>query len=59
MTVNHFRKDLRQAEKDYPQITNAIDAYETGKITFKECLQLIYEVYSVESAKAARKEYKA
>lgn len=59
MSVKSFRKDLRQAEKDYPQIANAIDAYETGMITFKECLQLVYEIYSVESAKAAIEEYKA
>lgn len=53
MIVNHFRKDLRQAEKEYPQVANTIDAYETGKITFDECLLLIYETYHNESAKAA------
>ena len=53
MIVNHFRKDLRQAEKEYPQVANTIDAYETGKITFDDCLLLIYETYHNESAKAA------
>lgn len=56
MTVNHFRKDLRQAEKNYPQIANIIDAYELGRITFAECLQLISDTYSIESAKAAIEE---
>lgn len=53
MIVNHFRKDLRKAEKDYPQIANVIDSYEVGLITFDECLRTIYEVYHEESAKAA------
>lgn len=59
MKVNSFTKDLNRAKKDYPQIANVIIAYETGHTTFKECLQMIYEVYSEESAKAAIEYWRA
>lgn len=53
MKVNSYIKSLNKAKKDYPSIEKYINNYESGLITFDECLLMVYSQYHAESLQAA------
>lgn len=53
MKINSFIKTLNHAKKDYPEIDKYINQYESGLITFQDCLLMISTEYNSKKAIAA------